>query len=175
MKTKDIQDKFDILFTDIESLLSEAQTLEERKNGLDQQERDLRSFESKLEEKKADLDRIKLEQQREREYIAAANSELAAREQKSGKQGDQIEAIKIRLGEVEAKRLAVIEEQEALDKRRVELKRLEASAKESERKIALFDKELAVDRERKRLLDLREKRIEAKEKRLQIDNDYLGG
>lgn len=169
----DIRNKADILFSDIESFMADMKTLQETRDGLEVREREIRELEVTILKRKGDVDETILSQKREREYIAAANLELSKREKKIELQKDQSEAVRLKLEEMEDKRLEIVKEQTILQSKRDEIVKLREDMNDLERQQSLLTKEKLIDRERKRLLDLREAKIAARERQLQASAQYL--
>lgn len=169
MTIDDLTTQTDLLLENFRSFLTEMQAIAARQTALDQQERDLRVLEQSIEHRRTLSSREQEEVNAQKEYVSATNIDLKKRELR-------IESGMRELARIRVEQFTLTERQEDLHRqeaslleKKKEVTALLAQTAEMTKKEALLQKQVAIDRERKRLLDLREEKIHLRERQLQMD------
>jgi hypothetical protein len=158
-----IRAKFEDLSNMLTVYITEVALFDNKKQVLEQKEEQLKEFKQELDTTEEKLYRKADALDKEKEYITQENKALKEREMKLNRQKNYAEEIE--KGKVEWERV----------KQEVLRKEYDVDAKLKRRQQDIEDKELLArkisetDEQRKRLLDLREKRIEEIEKQRRID------
>lgn len=107
--------------------------------------------------------------QKQKEYIANANLDLKEREATLLANKDYLHEIEIAKQEYEDRKAEAIRQEHLLDEKAKSLETLNTRQQDLDAKEALIDRANQIDAERKRLLDVREERIKAKERQLLLN------
>lgn len=162
---------FDQIKNELLGTLSYAEDLEKRERLIEKGEQSLVARSGELDKQRQTLTAKEAEQARNKEYIDRENVRIT-------KQAHQLEYDRNQLADVEKKQEIIDLRQQELTKHELALtekiKSLEgllAKEKELEEREAKLAREIAIDRERKRVLDLRVTRIKEREQQLQLDSE----
>jgi hypothetical protein len=161
-----IRASFELLTHDIEALLREGANIVTRREELEEFERGIRDKEQTLEAKKRaheqDVEKVK----EERAFVVRANREVVQRELAVKGKEAQLPDIKKMELEAEERIKAARREEDRIEEKKKELAELEAKSESLIAQQAAVDKEKAMDRQRKQILDLREEKISKEEARI---------
>lgn len=167
-----LQEQADLLIQSINAELEVLKGIEERKAALEVRDRDLRIFEKDLLEKQKKNDTVLGEIEQQKQYVASEGERIKKLEAKLSKQKDYLEAIRAEHESLEAVKSELRRKEDTIDQKISVLSVMEEKEKKLEERELLVQKSEAVDRERKRLLDLREDRIRAREQQLRLDDSF---
>ncbi len=166
-----IQKLVDQLYSEIDGTLAAAEDVEKRQQMLEADERSLGVRQQEVAKRDAVLTERETIQKRNQEYIDQQTLLLGKQQAKldaDKKEVKRIEQQRKELGEEQTKTQKLLVDLEAKIKELEGLKKLDAELKEREARVT---REIVVDRERKRVLDLRVERIKLREQQLQIDSE----
>lgn len=160
-KVEDLTNLFSDFAQEVEKENGRSRLLDEMSKSLEEKKRELEDREKKINEKE-------IRQQEERDYLARTRSEANKREDLLNKRQIEVNILnteytskKDELLELNAQLTTQLEKKDKLSKE------LEAKEADLVRRESLIAKEIAIDRERKLQLDIREKKIRQREAELQ--------
>jgi hypothetical protein len=171
MNTEQIRAKMEDVIRELYAHLSTAHELDVRGELLNQQDRENRNVEKRLQEEIRKIEQQQIQLKREKEFIDKTNKELSVRELALEEDKKYIKEAE------EAEKELLLRKQEIINKKLLvedkikELEKLQQKETELEEREAMVEKANMIDAERKRLLDVREEHIHNKEIRLQIDSE----
>lgn len=168
----DVRTQADLLFSSIDARLQELGDLEKKAQLLAETEADVRLLEKEILGKQKDLENKVAELEQQKKFIASENDRLKREEIKQKKHEDYLAAIRVEAADLESLKGEIRRKEIDVEDKIKLLDSLQEQEKELARREALVTKSEVIDRERKRLLDLREHRIQAEWKRLRLDDAF---
>lgn len=164
----DIKNISENLFKAIESYVFDLVSYDQKIKTLNQRDFESTQRENDLNKKEKELIEREETVQREKGYISKLNLELTEKEKALAADRIQMGDLQSEIDKFEQQRSELIKQQALAETKLKAVKEIEEKEQDLERRELLVEKAAEVDKERKRLLDIREERIVAREKYLAI-------
>lgn len=170
---KELKTRAELLITDLETYLSEAESVAESEKKLERYSLTLSQAKKENEAFRDGLVKKEKELNQQKEYQDSQFSAIEKQREIINKTADRTREITLKEEKLADKEREMDIKEKQLDLRLSEFKVLEEKTVEISHEQAMIEKEKAVDRQRKEKLDFRETKIKQRERQLQIEDDAI--